>query len=446
MCTLESSFPEPARMASTQPRPARDRRHPPRPSPAPRRASAGPSLLPARALVDVHEARAVTRFGAEASSSLAWDGIWHDVEKLYATGLHPAIALNVSWQGRPVLDRTIGHVENEPRGPTRHVATPDTLFNLFSASKIVTATLVHALVDDGVLGLDMRPADFIPEFGSHGKDRIRLRHLLDHTAGIPDMPPGLDVEAALRAGRVPLQPLCDIHPVSPPGQRVAYAPVTSWVIVQEMVERATGRSLGPLLRERILDPLGFVNMGYGVSPERVDEVARHAVTGPPVPPIMNRIFRRTVGVDLDTAVPITNSPTFLTAVLPSANVIGTPREVTRFLEMLRRGGELDGVRVLSEAAVRRATTHVTPRQFDGTFGFPMRYGLGVMMGGRRFSLFGLNTAGAFGHLGLSTVVIFVDPHRDLSVTFLNTGKPMMDLGMVRWYQVLQRIAGMVPRR
>lgn len=417
----------------------------PAPSPAAAQSPARP-LLPVRALVDVHQARMVTRVGPEEPCPLPLHVAWRDVERLYATGLHPAIALNVAWRGRPVLDRTIGHVENEPRGPTRHVATPDTLFNLFSASKIVTATLVHALVDDGELSLDARPADFIPEFGRHGKDRIRLRHLLNHTSGLPDMPQGLDVEACLRAGRVPLAPICELTPQSAPGDRVAYSPVAAWVIVQEVIERATGRPLGRLLRERLLDPLGFAHMDYGVRADQVDQVARHAVTGPPAPAIMDRIFRRTVGVDLDTAVPITNSPGFLTAVLPSANVIGTPREVTRFLEMLRQGGQIDGVRVLSELAVRRATTSLTPRQFDGTFGFPMRYGLGFMMGGRRFSLFGLNTAGAFGHLGLSTVVVFTDPHRDLTVTFLNTGKPMMDLGMVRWYQVLQRIAGMVPRR
>ena len=63
-----------------------------------------------------------------------------------------------------------------------------------------------------------------------------------------------------------------------------------------------------------------------------------------------------------------------------------------------------------------------------------------------FSLFGLNTRGAFGHLGLSNVVVYADPARDLSVAFLNTGKPIIAPGMVRWYWVLQRIALMVPRR
>ena len=70
----------------------------------------------------------------------------------------------------------------------------------------------------------------------------------------------------------------------------------------------------------------------------------------------------------------------------------------------------------------------------------------IVAGGTAFSLFGLDTKGAYGHLGLSTVVVYADPARDLAVVFLNTGKPMADLGMVRWYWVLQRMAATFPRR
>lgn len=399
-----------------------------------------------RDTVTVHPAADVQRIGQEDKTDPVFHSIWEDVQKLYATGLHPAIALHVEHKGRVVLDRTIGHLQNEPSGPTGAILTPDSLFNLFSASKIVTATLVHALVEDGVLDLNAPVVRWVPEFARYGKDAIQLRHLLNHTAGFPDMPLGINAEAALSSGRFPVETLYDLKPLTPPGQRSAYHPMTAWFVVQEIIERATGKDLRTLLQSRILDPLGFAHMNYGVSPDLIPQVAQHAITGPPTPPLMAQIFRRTVGVDLETAVRITNDPRFLTSILPSANVIGTPREVSRFLSLLLRGGALGGTRVLSEASVRRMVGEVTERQFDATFGFPMRYGLGVMMGGRRFSLFGLNTMGAFGHLGLSTVVIFADPARDLVVTFLNTGKPMMDPGMLRWYWVLQRIASAVPRR
>jgi len=387
----------------------------------------------------VHPAEVVTRVGVEEVREPRVEPVWREVQRLYRTGLHPALALNVRHRGRVVLDRTIGHLDNAPGALPGGVVGPESLFNLFSASKIVTAALVHALVEDGVLDLDRPAAWWVPEFGRLGKDRILLRHLLNHTAGIPDMPRGLDVARALGEGRVPLDPICGLSPQSPPGERVAYHPMTSWFVLQEVMERATGVGLRPLLRQRLLDPLGFTGMDYGVDPSRLPEVALHAVTGPPAPPVMASIFQRSVGVDLDTAVELTNDPRFLTAVLPSANVIGNPREVSRFLALLLNGGTLDGRRVLAPETVRRMVGEVTPRQFDGTFGFPMRYALGVMMGGRRFSLFGLGTPGAFGHLGLSNVVVYADPARDLVVSFLTTGKPMMDPGMVRWYWVLQRL-------
>jgi CubicO group peptidase (beta-lactamase class C family) len=388
----------------------------------------------------------VTRIGHEERTSLPIEALWRDVESLYLTGLHPSIALHVRHRGVPILDRTIGHLDNPPDGVPGAITTPDTLYNLFSGSKIVTAVAIHALIEDGVIGLDDRVAQYLPAFSPHGKDRIRIRHLLNHTAGIPDMPPGTDVDAFLERGEVPWPAVWDLRPLSKPGRNVAYHPMTSWFLLERILREATGLDLRAYVRQRLLEPLGFEHMNFGVAPELVPLVARHAVTGPPVPGPAARIFERTIGIDLEQAVRLINQPAALTAIMPSANVIARPREATRFMQMLLQGGQLDGVRVLQPETVHRMVTEVTPRQIDSTFGFPVRYGLGVMMGGTRFSLFGLNTAGAYGHLGLSNVVVYADPARELSVAFLNTGKPILAPGMLRWYWVLQRIALMVPRQ
>lgn len=400
-------------------------------------------MPPRRTLVDVGNPDDVTRIGQEDRRDARLEPAWGAVQQMYAGGLHPAIALHVIRRGRVVLDRTIGHVHNAPGGVAGPVATPDTLFSLFSASKIVTATLVHALVDDGVLDLDQPAAHWVPEFAQHGKHDILLRHLLNHTAGIPDMPADIDALGALTTGQPPLAAVCALKPQTKPGVRTAYHPMTAWFVIQAIVERASGRRLRDLLHDRILAPMGLANLNYGVAANRVHEVAKHAVTGPPAPALMAKIFRRSIGLDVETAVRASNEPAFLTAVLPSANVVGTPRETSRFLAMLLAKGRDGSTRILSENAVQAMTTVVTTRQFDGTFGFPMRYGLGVMMGGRRFALFGLGTTGAFGHLGLSNVVVYADPARDLVVSFLNTGKPMLDVGMLRWYWVLQRIVSVI---
>ncbi len=404
--------------------------------------SGGPQL---QRLVKRGRSREVTRIGDEEPSELPIAKIWREVKKLYRLALHPAVALHIRHKGRVVMDRTLGHVSNPVGGVPGRIATPDTLFNLFSASKIVTSTLVHALAEDGLFSLDDRVADHLPGFARHGKGDVRITHLLNHTAGIPDMPPVPDLEAALRDGTVDLELLFDLPPQSRPGDRVAYHSITSWFLIQRIIEDATGKPLRQALRDRILDPLGFENLAYGVAAGRIDEVAKHVRTGPPIPPMIGGIFERSIGIGLDRAVELTNQADFLTATLPSANVIGTPREAARFMQLLLNGGELDGTRVISEDAIARMTGEVTRAQLDGTFGFPMRYGLGVMMGGNRFSLFGLGTRGAFGHLGLSNVVVYADPARELAVSFLNTGKPLLAPGMVQWYAVLQHIASRVPK-
>ena len=386
------------------------------------------------------------RIGEEAPTSLDREGFWSDVVRLYKTGLHPAVGLCLRHRGEVILDRTIGHLHHEPNQVPGPVVSPDTPFNLFSASKILTGVITLAMQEDGLLDIEKPVAHYFPQFGKHGKERITLRHLLNHTAGLPDMPRGIDPVAVMTTGHVPWDAVCDLPIQSDPGTKVAYHPVTGAVLLQEVCERVSGKDLCTLAAERILNPIGITDMNYGVAPHRVEEVAKHTLTGPPVPAAISNIFTRTVGVSLDQAVTLTNTPEFLTSVLPSANVITTGRSASRFMQMLLNGGTLDGVRVLRPETVRRATTDVTSLTLDGTFGFPMRYGLGLMMGGKRFSLFGLNTKRAFGHLGFTNVVVYADPARDLTVSFMNTGKPMLAPGMLRWYWVLQRLALKVPQR
>ncbi|MCB9797221.1 MAG: beta-lactamase family protein [Alphaproteobacteria bacterium] len=387
----------------------------------------------------------VTRRGPEAPTSLPLEGVWRDVLRLYRTGLHPAIALTIRHRGEVVMDRTVGHLEHLPGGPPGDVITPETPISLFSASKILTALLVHALAEDGLLDLDERVDHYLPGFGRHGKQDIRLHHLLSHTAGIPHVPEGVDVLEVLATGQVDLEPFFEARPESAPGERSAYHPLTSWVLLDEIVQRASGQDLREIAAARILEPLGFRSMNYGVPEHETHTVARHAFTGARTPSLMGRVFQRTVGVDPEVAVQLSNGQDYLTSVLPSVNVISTGREVTRFLDLLLRGGELDGTRVLEPTTVQRMITEATPRRLDGTFGFPMRYGLGVMMGGDRFSLFGPRTRGAFGMLGFSAVVVYADPSRELSVSFLNTGKPMFAPGMLQWFKAVQRISLVVPR-
>ena len=131
--------------------------------------------------------------------------MWRACVATYRTGLYPALALCIRRRGQVVLDRSLGHVRgNAPHDPAdahRVVATPRTLFNLFSASKMVTAMLVHLCDQRGLLHLDDPVAHYLPAFGQHGKDRITLRHVLTHRAGIPNIPRAVRGRRAARAAR-----------------------------------------------------------------------------------------------------------------------------------------------------------------------------------------------------------------------------------------------------
>ena len=163
------------------------------------------------------------------------------------------------------------------------VATTETPFCLFSAAKAVTAMVIHKLDEKGVLHLEDRVSEFIPEFGRHGKERITIRHVLAHRAGIPNLPPeALDLEMLTEPGRI-VDILCDSEPRSRPGRFLAYHAVTGGFVLAEVVRRVTGQDIRTVLAKEVCEPLGFRWMNYGVAPSDVPLVAVNAMTGPSPP-------------------------------------------------------------------------------------------------------------------------------------------------------------------
>jgi len=405
--------------------------------------------------VRVYAPHSVTRVGDEAlegSTGLPLgltERVWSDVVGLYQTGLHPAIGLCIRHQGRVVLDRTIGHSRGNGVGARRSapktVATPDTLFNLFSATKMITAMLVHLTAERGHISVDDPVHRYIPEFKQGGKESITIRHVLTHTAGIEDLPVGaLDYEV-LNDYTPMIEAICASEPKSTPGANVAYHAISGGFLLAEILRRVDGRSVQEMLNDEITGRLGLDDFRYGVVAERTAEVAHHDFTGLPLPGLVAEKFRSCAGISAQEAVELSNDERFLTGVIPSANLITTGRGATAFLQLLMNGGTLDGTRVFQPKTIQSAIIKRTRLQLDSTFGFPIRYGEGFMLGGRRFSLFGLNTPRVFGHIGFTNVVVWADPERDLAVSFLNTGKPFLAPGMLRWYWAMQRLALEVPR-
>ncbi|MFM7142248.1 MAG: serine hydrolase domain-containing protein, partial [Alphaproteobacteria bacterium] len=374
--------------------------------------------------------------------------IWRAVRGLYRSGAHPAIALCLRRGGRVLIDRAIGHQSGNapgaPRDGAKVVATPDTMFCALSASKQVTAMVMHLLAERRVIRLDDRVCDYILDFARHGKHSITIRHLLSHRAGVPNPPPhAMDPDLLATPERI-VELLCDEKPLTRPGARLAYHAITSGFLLAEVARVATGRDLQTLLREEIREPLGLRGMAYGAAARDRARVAENAFTGTPVLPPISGIFRRVLGIDFERVVEVSNDPRFLAGVLPSGNVVATADEMCRFMEMLRRGGELDGVRIFEPRTIVRATSEVSWLEPDANLVLPIRYGLGFMLGAEWFSLYGPFTPHAFGHVGFTNVVVWADPERELSAALMTSGKPLVYPEFVWLFEILRRIGAACP--
>ncbi|HVN85913.1 MAG TPA: serine hydrolase domain-containing protein [Candidatus Binatia bacterium] len=375
--------------------------------------------------------------------------IWDAVEQLYRGGIHPAIQLCVRYRGQVVIDRAIGHAAgNGPHDPPdakKVVVTPETPFNIFSASKAVTAMLVHLLDQRNLIRLDDPVCEYIPEFVTHHKQWITIRHVLSHRAGIPNIPPeAMDLDLLSDQDRI-VRLLCEAETVSRPGRQLAYHAITGGFVLSEVIRRVTGKSIRTLLDAEIRQPLKLRWLSYGVRKADVHRVALNYHTGPPLVPLLSTILNRALGVPFDSIADLGNDPRFLTGVVPSGNIVATANELSAFYQLLLNGGELNGARIFEPRTIRRATTEQSYLEMDFTLGIPFRYGMGFMLGGQWFSPYGPDTQYAFGHLGFTNIVSWADPERDVAAALMSSGKPLVYPELYYAWDMLRQVGRAFPK-
>lgn len=377
------------------------------------------------------------------------DRMWKSAVDLYRAGVHPALQLCVRRNGAVVINRAIGHARGngpqDPKDAPKERATPDTPFCVYSTSKGITALVVHMLHERGALDIEDRIVDYIPDYGKYGKDEIQIAHVLAHRAGVTQIPKHAMELDNLSNSELVIEALSDVKPSSRPGKSLAYHAVSGGFLLGEVVRVATGRSIREVLAEEILDPLGFRWTNYGVAPEDVDRVGPAYVTGPPLLPPLSTLVTRALGQPLDKVIEISNDPRFLTGIVPSANLVTNAEELSRFFEIFRRGGELDGVRVMEPETLRRALTEQSRLEIDLSLLFPTRFSYGLMLGAQVISLYGLDTQHAFGHLGLINIMGWADPERGISAALITSGKAIVYPEVARFYGVMQTITSESPK-
>ena len=381
--------------------------------PLPRRFFTGHSINLPKRLSEIsdrgHEAPA-------AAAGLRDDqvtAIWRGMKGLYATGMSPGIALSLRRHGELFFDRTLGYAGLENRNPL----SIDTPVCLFSASKVVTAMLIHHLAEIGELDLSKPVCHYLPEYGCEGKERTTLMHLLTHRGGVPRVQGPVSPEDLFNPLRI--TELMQQAVPQNPGRTQAYHAVTAGFVLGAVIERITGAPLNDLLDSVIRKPMGMKYFTFGL---RGAVPARNYTTGLRLAPV-DMFLKYAVGAALQDVVDTSNDPRFLDITLPAGNLFATAEEASRFFQMLLNGGSWNGKQIFRPDTVRRATSSIGKgSKIDRTLMIPLEYSPGFMLGARTLSLYGPGTPRAFGHLGFISIYCWADPQRDLSGALLTTGK------------------------
>ncbi|MCU4412753.1 beta-lactamase family protein [Acinetobacter sp. WU_MDCI_Axc73] len=373
--------------------------------------------------------------------------IWKSVEGAYKTGNYPFISFCLRRKGQILLNRSLGYASgNSTQGliNTAKIGSPDTPVCLFSASKIVTAMLIHMLDEQGEINLLDPISYYIPEYAAHGKRRTTIFHLLSHRGGIPKIEGEVTPELLFNKDEI-LKRLYSAKPVSVSGSRLAYHAVTAGYILGELIERVTGQDLRSFLHETIEKPMNMPFFNYGLDSKYRDQVALNYPTGLHPRLGTDHYLNHVLGGGLQLAVDVTNDTRFMDTICPAGNIYTSAEQAGRFFEMLLSGGRYQGKQIMSPRTVFRATLPTSVTSLDRTLLAPMRYALGPMLGSNPVGLFGPQTGQAFGHIGFSNILCWADPERDISVSFLTTGKSVIGTHLPALAKVLYQISRQCPQ-
>lgn len=325
--------------------------------------------------------------------------------------------------------------------------TDDTIWRIYSMTKPVTSVAALMLWEEGALELTDPVSRYIPAFADTRVYRsgsavnpgtepvvepIRVHHLLTHTSGltygfhhahpVDEMYRGKGHEFGAPRGH-DLATACDTWASLPllfqPGSEWNYGVSTD--VLGRVVEVASGMSLDAFFRERILDPLGMTDTGFHVSAE--EDLARLATLYVPKPG--GGLVRSGAMAEA-----ITREPTFLSG---GGGLASTLHDYHRFTQMLARGGELDGVRLLGPRTLAYATRNHLPGGADlETIGRPIfaestyqgtGFGLGFSVVVDPAAGKQLQGLGEYGWGGLASTAFYVDPVEELSVVFMTQLMP-----------------------
>ena len=320
-------------------------------------------------------------------------------------------AVAVMLDGKSVVDIWAGHADEAKTRPW----TRDTLVNVYSTTKGVTAICAHRLADQGLLDIDAPVAKYWPEFAQAGKEKIPVRFLLSHRAGLPAVRKPLDDDALFNWNKMTTA-LAEQEPWWEPGTRHGYHALTFGWLVGEVIRRITGKTPGAYLRDEIAGPLG-ADFHIGLDAKHDARTADLIAVPPPGPGEPNFFAEVMKYPESAAAKAFTNPPggmrpglvntrEWRAAEIPAGNGHGTARALAQLYGALARGGELNGVRVMSKEQIARCSIEQSNGP-DELLIINTRFSLGFMMSQPGGEL-GPNPK-SFGHPGAGGSLGYADP-------------------------------------
>ncbi|MGI9613802.1 MAG: serine hydrolase domain-containing protein [Acidimicrobiales bacterium] len=284
-----------------------------------------------------------------------FDKVGQAFSRNFEKGLELGAAVAVTVDGAPVVDLWAG--DADPRG---NPWQEDTIVNVYSSTKTMAATCMLMLADRGELDFDAPVAQYWPEFAQNGKESVLVRHVMSHTSGVSGYDPPVTVEQIYDldgiAAHLAAQDLW-----WEPGTKSGYHALTQGNLEGEILYRITGKRMGQWFHDEVAGPTGAdFYMGLPASedhrvaeliPPEVNPTAEPMINGVPI--TMDMIAGKTLmSLTLTALEPQTRE--WRAAEIPAAGGIGNARSMARIHSFLACGGEVDGLRLLSEAGVRKA--------------------------------------------------------------------------------------------
>lgn len=360
-------------------------------------------------------------------------------------------ALAVYYKGECVIDAWGGTMDErgKPWGQ-------ETLSLSYSTTKGVVSTLLHILADRGLVDYDRPVALYWPEFARSGKERITVRQVMCHEAGLYNIRSMIDHARRITDWDYMIKTLEKAGPEYIPGTAHAYHGITYGWLAGEIVQRVTGKSLRDVLREELTEPLNLDGLYIGIPKEEIPRRARLvrniiqdrkiklSFDGRISETLLNGVhhllrFVSSQRIDLKSTVGSLfprgmleldfNSQEIACACIPAVTGTFTARSLAKMYAVLAGGGELKGTRLLSEETVRKAGEEQN-NSIDRAVPIRMRWRLGYH---RPFALKGKIRNG-FGHFGFGGSGGWADPERNLALGMvLNSGigSPFGDLRIIR---------------